>query len=297
MALEDPDGPETPRSSISSEDSLGSHGSAEAEVVGAFGEIFDDLGDSLIHQVWKDLADVEETLEGTLEGNDIEDDLRDDGFFPGDSSSDEPGALVSEPLRDLHLGPPFCDADQSICDHLLRLRGRVASIRMAGFTEAYTHRFIAGLFPSASHVPIAQHAYRVSPSTAWPRISGQQSWVDHRGTRVLDDHDQVGDLPAGEFPEGPVPLPAPIVGEDGTATLPALRRPLLPRRLRVRVAVEPGDWIGDVSRYSWEAYYEDGDSSCASSVRSEPTMQLEREYPEGEGLSRSGYAHKRSFSI
>lgn len=107
--------------------------------------------------------------------------------------------------------PLYCpDKHLSICNHLIRLCNNVNSLRMVGFSEAYTNAFIATLFPESKILPLRYHSYRVAPSTFWPRLRGQKSMVDNgRGEIVLDDHEAIPEPCI--FPEGPFQLPAPNI--------------------------------------------------------------------------------------
>ncbi|PTB73888.1 hypothetical protein M440DRAFT_1446444 [Trichoderma longibrachiatum ATCC 18648] len=110
--------------------------------------------------------------------------------------------------------PPYCpDEHLSVCNHLVRLRNNVNSLRMAGFSEAYTSAFIATLFPESRVQPLRFHAYRVAPSTFWPRLRNQKSMVDDGGRGgggvVLDDHEIIPEPCI--FPEGPFQLPPPVM--------------------------------------------------------------------------------------
>lgn len=130
----------------------------------------------------------------------------------------------------------FCpDAYLTVCDPLLRLRGRVDSLRMCGFAEAYTSRFIEAMFPVAAdqEEDMARHAYRVTPSPAWPRLGGQSAYVDFGdGVATLDEHDALPLSAPGEEDEherldlqayeGCVQLPPPDLDENGTPSVPAV---------------------------------------------------------------------------
>lgn len=111
----------------------------------------------------------------------------------------------------------YCpDAHLLLCNHLARLRGRVDALRMCGFSDAYTRRLVATLFPQACGAPARDHCYRVAPSTAWPRLPGQTAYVDAgRGRIVLDDGEA-----AGGAGRGPFMLPPPVVGPRGATCLP-----------------------------------------------------------------------------
>ncbi|PKK46796.1 hypothetical protein CI102_8671 [Trichoderma harzianum] len=142
-----------------------------------------------------------------------------DSFSSSDSSSNPDTSLALPPSiqeEDLSYCP---DKHLSICNHLLRLRNKVTSLRIAGFSEAYSHAFIATLFPEAKFLPLAQHSYRVAPSTFWPRLRGQKSWVDAgQGTLILDDHEVMPEPCI--FPEGPFQLPPPIVYKSSIKSFP-----------------------------------------------------------------------------
>jgi hypothetical protein len=64
----------------------------------------------------------------------------------------------------------------------------------------------------------------VAPSTLWPRLRGQKSWIDAgRGTLILDDHEVIPEPCV--FPEGPIQLPPPVVYKSGIRSLPWCREP------------------------------------------------------------------------
>ncbi|KAF7561458.1 hypothetical protein G7046_g2687 [Stylonectria norvegica] len=153
----------------------------------------------------------------------------DDSLFPQDNEggrlrqSDGPSLL--SPLAMNHDGHYCPDSYLTICNHLLRLRGRVSSLRMCGFSEAYTNRFIATLFPSARNHP-ERHSYRVAPSTIWPHLIGQKSCTDiGDGMLAIDHHDAAR---GEEVPkvlaqwEGCVQLPPPVLDSQGDASLPPI---------------------------------------------------------------------------
>ncbi|KAF4977127.1 hypothetical protein FZEAL_6315 [Fusarium zealandicum] len=120
----------------------------------------------------------------------------------------------------------YCpDSYLVICNHILRLRGRLNSIRMCGFSESYTASFINTLFPDAKNDP-GRHAYRVAPSTIWPKLSGQRSYVDiGDGYIALDEQDgpRLTDLSlALRRWEGCVQLPPPLLDAEGKPSLPPI---------------------------------------------------------------------------
>ncbi|KAL7807474.1 hypothetical protein V8C44DRAFT_367405 [Trichoderma aethiopicum] len=131
------------------------------------------------------------------------------------SSSDSSSSpeTIAIPEEEDEQPPPYCpDKHLSVCNHLVRLRNNVNSLRMAGFSEAYTSAFIATLFPESRVQPLRFHAYRVAPSTFWPRLRNQKSMVDGGGRGggvVLDDHEIIPEPCI--FPEGPFQLPPPIM--------------------------------------------------------------------------------------
>ncbi|OPB44690.1 Nucleolar GTPase/ATPase p130 [Trichoderma guizhouense] len=142
-----------------------------------------------------------------------------DSFSSSDSSSNPDTSLALPPSiqeEDLSYCP---EKYLSMCNHLVRLRNKVTSLRIAGFSEAYSHAFLATLFPEAKFLPLAQHSYRVAPSTFWPRLRGQKSWVDAgQGTLILDDHEVIPEPCI--FPEGPFQLPPPIVYKSSIKSFP-----------------------------------------------------------------------------
>ncbi|KAL7807099.1 hypothetical protein V8C26DRAFT_439709 [Trichoderma gracile] len=127
------------------------------------------------------------------------------------SNQDTPLAIPHAIPEEDEQPPLYCpDKHLSVCNHLIRLRNNVNSLRMVGFSEAYTKAFIATLFPESKVLPLGFHAYRVAPSTFWPRLRNQTSMVDSgRGEVMLDVHEVVPEPCI--FPEGPFQLPAPIV--------------------------------------------------------------------------------------
>lgn len=118
----------------------------------------------------------------------------------------------------------YCpDSYLNLCNHLLGLSNRISSLRMCGFSEAYTNRFIATLFPAAGD-HLERHSYRVAPSILWPRLFGQKSCVDTGdGLIVLDNHDMAkssGLLRALSRWEGCRQLPPPHIDAQGETSLP-----------------------------------------------------------------------------
>ncbi|KAI5458230.1 hypothetical protein BGZ63DRAFT_392947 [Mariannaea sp. PMI_226] len=141
-------------------------------------------------------------------------------------------------------GADYCpDSYLTMCDSFLHLRGLVDSLRMCGFGETYTNNFITSFF-SCNQTDMERSAYRVSPSTIWPRLSGQKSYVDvGEGQHyTLDDHSAVasGVTAAGQPEdaeliawEGCVQLPPLMTDSCGNARLPPVVSALLQKtRLR-----------------------------------------------------------------
>ncbi|PTB65801.1 hypothetical protein BBK36DRAFT_1159928 [Trichoderma citrinoviride] len=169
--------------------------------------------------------------------------------------------------------PPssYCpDKHLSICNHLVRLRNNVTSLRMAGFSEAYTNAFIATLFPESRILPLRFHAYRVAPSTFWPRLRYQKSMIDNGRAVVLDDHQVIPE--PGMFPEGPVQLPAPIVYKcPSLKSLPAARN-----RSRNNTASSGSSWPSQKSLESNEEANTSKSSLRSSYEKSVVQKLLER---------------------
>ncbi|KAF4337946.1 alpha beta hydrolase fold [Fusarium beomiforme] len=134
--------------------------------------------------------------------------------------------LVSPTHPSASLVEEYCpDSYLLFCNNILRLKGRIGSVRMCGFSEEYTAPFMGTLFSNNSKVT-KSYAYRVAPSTIWPKLSGQKSYVDMGdGNLSLDDH-QV--TPANDIPsafriwEGCVQLPPPQIDTNGDTLLPAI---------------------------------------------------------------------------
>ncbi|RSL51097.1 hypothetical protein CEP53_008573 [Fusarium sp. AF-6] len=117
----------------------------------------------------------------------------------------------------------YCpDSYLLFCNYIVHLKGRINTLRMCGFDETYTTRFMATLFSDVS----SEQAYRVAPSTIWPRLSGQKSCLDAGdGYTILDEHQVQSALnaPTALRPwEGCVQLPPPIPDEEGNPSLPSM---------------------------------------------------------------------------
>ncbi|KAJ0329793.1 hypothetical protein COL5a_003618 [Colletotrichum fioriniae] len=66
-----------------------------------------------------------------------------------------------------------------ICEPFVRLDGLVDSMRLSGFSNGYTHSLLRRIIPVPERSEdVKHHTYRVAPSSVWPRIPGQKSWVD-----------------------------------------------------------------------------------------------------------------------
>jgi hypothetical protein len=92
---------------------------------------------------------------------------------------------------------------------------------MCGFGEDYTVRLIGSLFSNQKTL-----AYRVTPSTIWPKLDGQKSYVDMSGGVIaLDEHEvpAANNIPSALRKwEGCVQLPPPLIGTNGNLLLPVL---------------------------------------------------------------------------
>ncbi|KAF5665151.1 alpha beta hydrolase fold [Fusarium heterosporum] len=131
--------------------------------------------------------------------------------------------IRSPTLPSLPLAEEYCpDSYLLFCNLLLYLKGRIASIRMSGFSEDYTTRFIGTLFSSEKN----SLAYRVAPSTVWPKLDGQKSYVSLGNSNlVLEEHEVAAsnDIPSSlRVWEGCVQLPPPFIDAEGKLLLPAL---------------------------------------------------------------------------
>lgn len=142
-----------------------------------------------------------------------------------DSSSNADNSSLAPTPSIPEEKPFYCpDKHLSICNHLVRLRNKVTSLRIVGFSDEYSHAVIATIFPQWKTSPLANHSYRVAPSTLWPRLRGQKSWIDAgRGELVLDDHEVI--LEPCIFPEGLIQLPPPVIYRSGIRSLPWCREP------------------------------------------------------------------------
>jgi hypothetical protein len=96
---------------------------------------------------------------------------------------------------------------------------------MCGFSEKYTARFMGTLFSNNSKIT-KRYAYRVAPSTIWPKLVGQKSYVDTGdGNLSLDEHEvsATNDIPSSlRIWEGCVQLPPPQIDASGDLLLPAI---------------------------------------------------------------------------
>ncbi|KAI1036713.1 hypothetical protein LB503_003230 [Fusarium chuoi] len=120
----------------------------------------------------------------------------------------------------------YCpDSYLHFCNNILHLKGRIGSVRMCGFSEKYTAPFMGTLFSNNSKIT-KRYAYRVAPSTIWPKLAGQKSYIDTSdGNLALDDHEvsATNDIPSSlRIWEGCVQLPPPHIDASGDLILPAI---------------------------------------------------------------------------
>ncbi|KAI8194969.1 hypothetical protein K4K52_012906 [Colletotrichum sp. SAR 10_76] len=122
---------------------------------------------------------------------------------------DEPeGSLAVQKVDDAVYYCP--DEELKVCEPLVRMEWMIDSMRLAGFSNKYTHSLIRRIFPIPDDADcLKHHSYRVAPSSVWPRIPGQSSWIDAgRGKLKLDDHSR--EYLRGLYsPEGAIQLPPP----------------------------------------------------------------------------------------
>jgi hypothetical protein len=131
--------------------------------------------------------------------------------------------IRSPTLPSLPMVEEYCpDSYVLFCNNVLHLKGRIASIRMCGFSDEYTARFVGTLFSNENE----NLAYRVAPSTIWPKLNGQKSYVDlGNGNLAIDEHEVPAsdDIPSSlRAWEGCVQLPPPLIDAKGYLLLPAL---------------------------------------------------------------------------
>ncbi|KAK6446077.1 hypothetical protein FP744_10002326 [Trichoderma asperellum] len=175
-----------------------------------------------------EIEDGDDGDEDDDEDGDIDADSSFESSYCSSSSSDSSSNADTSvaPTPSIPDETPFYCPDKhlSICNHLARLRNKVTSLRIVGFSDAYSHALIATIFPQVKAFPIENHSYRVAPSTLWPRLRGQKSWIDAgRGTLVLDDHEVIPEPCI--FPEGLIQLPPPVIYRSGIRSLPWCREP------------------------------------------------------------------------
>lgn len=185
-----------------------------------------------------------------------------------DSSSNADASLLAPTPSMPEEKPFYCpDKHLSICNHLARLRNKVTSLRIVGFSNEYSHAIIATIFPQLKALPIANHSYRVAPSTLWPRLRGQKSWIDAgRGELVLDDHDVIPEPCI--FPEGMIQLPPPVIYRSGIRSLPWCREPT--HRPRHNATNSGSSWPSQTSMESSEA------NTSTNSRRSDDKSRMQR---------------------
>ncbi|KAM0478133.1 hypothetical protein ACHAPX_005321 [Trichoderma viride] len=185
-----------------------------------------------------------------------------------DSSSNADNSLLALPPSIPEEKPFYCpDKHLSICNHLARLRNKVTSLRIIGFSDEYSHALIATLFPQSKSSPIANHSYRVAPSTLWPRLRGQKSWIDAgRGELALDDHEVIPEPCI--FPEGLIQLPPPVIYRSGVRSLPWCREPT--HRPRHNATNSGSSWPSQRSIESNDA------NTSANSRRSDEKSRMQR---------------------
>ncbi|KAF5022567.1 hypothetical protein F66182_5400 [Fusarium sp. NRRL 66182] len=141
---------------------------------------------------------------------------------PGVRSPTLPLQSPTLPLT-IPLVEEYCpDSYLLFCNNVIHLRGRVNSIRMCGFSDKYTAQFMGTLLPDQNNAL----AYRVAPSTVWPKLSGQKSFIDTGdGSIILDEHET---SPINDIPsilrrwEGCVQLPPPLIDAQGNRRLPPI---------------------------------------------------------------------------
>ncbi|WYZ43792.1 hypothetical protein EsH8_VII_000228 [Colletotrichum jinshuiense] len=107
---------------------------------------------------------------------------------------------------------PYCPDDfLRVCEPFVLLEGLIDSMRLCGFNNGYTHSLLRRIFPIPKDRDILKHhSYRVAPSSVWPRIPGQSSWIDTGHGRIkLDDHSREY-LHGLYFPEGAIVLSRPF---------------------------------------------------------------------------------------
>ena len=145
--------------------------------------------------------DAEKNVKPGRTGSTTKSSLRSNGQTSEDSTEEPKGPL-----------PPvsYCSQESlAVCDPLLKLDGLVDSVRICGFGEGYTHKLLTGLFKMPPTADLKHYSYRVAPSTLWPRLHGQKSWVDIGNSQfVLDNHVLPGPEGLLIHPTGPI-IPAP----------------------------------------------------------------------------------------
>lgn len=220
--------------------------------------------------------------EGDEDDDDDDDDDDEDGDIDGDSSfessycsssssdssSNADNSLLAPTPSIPEEKPFYCpDKHLSICNHLARLRNKVTSLRIVGFSDEYSHALIATIFPQLKTLPIANHSYRVAPSTLWPRLRGQKSWVDAgRGELVLDDHEVIPEPCI--FPEGLIQLPPPVIYRSGIRSLPWCHEPT--HRPRHNATNSGSSWPSQRSIESSEA------NTSTNSRRSDEKSRMQK---------------------
>lgn len=143
-------------------------------------------------------------------------------------SCDQVEAVEPNPMWAVQKANPglyYCpDEELKVCEPLVQLRGMVDSMRLTGLNDQYTHYLLRRIFQiPTDNTILKQHSYRVAPSTVWPRLPGQSSWIDSgNGKLKLDDH--MREYLRGLYsPEGATQLPPPYY--DPVTGLASIREP------------------------------------------------------------------------
>ncbi|KAF6804099.1 alpha beta hydrolase fold protein [Colletotrichum sojae] len=147
---------------------------------------------------------------------------------PGRDSCDQFEPVEPNPMWAVQKANPslyYCpDEELTVCEPLVQLKGMIDSMRLTGLSDQYTHYLLRRVFQiPADKTVLKQHSYRVAPSTVWPRLPGQSSWIDSgNGKLKLDDHTR--EYLRGLYsPEGAIQLPPPYF--DPVTGIASIREP------------------------------------------------------------------------
>lgn len=169
-----------------------------------------ELSPNYVNNVSKEVDDSVENSAGDIMPNGTESSKDIQTGRSGATATMKVSFDPEEPKITMAQGPYCSEEALALCDPIFKLRGLVDSIRICGFTVDYTNKLLQNLFVLPLAEELKYHSYCVSPSTLWPRLHGQSSWVDiGKGKMVEDNHVLPGPPGLLIHSTGPVVTPPP----------------------------------------------------------------------------------------